>query len=707
MKKHILILLFASVTTLCCYADRIYIMNSPGYNTAGPELIAEITSNGHTVTNNTGPFVLPGGFTSTCVDPVNGYDWLCFFGDNDFTAFIPQIQAFLDAGGKVFYQYEVSCCTQSSSSAAAVASGVTGLGITPNANAYIALDGSAQGGWEAANLSCCAPPFVGNAYKGMDGLPPANQLNATANLNGSTPLIATCLNFGFMFTTTDFLGGANQGGLVGIGDINFWYTGGEPWSNGGTDPVDPALVDYLFPPTGATCFLFPPGCMTTYTNPALQVDLGNDTTLCQGDNLLLDATTAGATYQWQDNSTNPTFNVTIAGTYYVQVSTACGVTSDTIIVNYNPIPVVNLGNDTTFCSGGSLNLDVTTAGATYLWQDNTTNPTYTINSQGTYWVQVSIGSCSATDSIVVAYVAAGSFNFGNDTTLCQGGNVLLDATTPGSTYLWQDNSTNPTFNATTTGTYWVQITTNCGVLSDSIDITFSTAPVITLGNDTTLCQGQNLALDVTTAGATYQWQDNSTNPTFNITTAGTYWVYVDVNGCSDEDSIIVQYLNLSLAQLGPDTMLCDGDVLLLNATSPGANYLWQDNSTAATFNVSALGTYWVRITNGCGSVTDSINVNYQNCQCTIYIPNAFTPNVDEFNPVFSPVASCAMEQYMFSIFDRWGKQIFASSDPAKKWDGMINNVPVQIGVYVYHLTYEFDIPGSDPVTVIGHVNLLR
>lgn len=82
------------------YADRIYIVDGGGYNGAGAELVTAIANNGHTV--DVGAGVIPVGFTTTCNDPVNGYDWLCFFGDFDFTPLTAQIKAFIDAGGKVF-----------------------------------------------------------------------------------------------------------------------------------------------------------------------------------------------------------------------------------------------------------------------------------------------------------------------------------------------------------------------------------------------------------------------------------------------------------------------------------------------------------------------------------------------------------------------------------------------------------------------------
>jgi gliding motility-associated-like protein len=340
MNKQALILVLLCISFLNGYADRIYIMNSPGYNTAEPQLVSAITANGHTVTvNNT--LSLPGGFASTCTDPVNGYDWLCFFGDNNFSGLLPQIQSFINTGGKVFYQYEVSCCTNSTSSAATIVSGLTGLPVTPNSNSYIAL--GATPAWEATNISCCVS-FYGNAYMGLDGLPAANQFQATANLNGSTPAVSTCPNFGFHFATTDFTGTAHKGGIVGMGDLNAWYNGGEPFSNGGTGPVNMLLVSYFFPNDTNRCYLFPPGCLQVYNSNSslIPLELGSDTVLCVGDTIILDATLANATYTWQDNSTNPTFIVTQGGTYSVEVFLNGCSAIDTIIVGQqvcsNPPP---------------------------------------------------------------------------------------------------------------------------------------------------------------------------------------------------------------------------------------------------------------------------------------------------------------------------------------------------------------------------------
>ncbi len=69
-----------------------------------------------------------------------------------------------------------------------------------------------------------------------------------------------------------------------------------------------------------------------------------------------------------------------------------------------PIPKVKLSNDTTLCIGKTIFLDATNQNSTYLWQDSTTNPTYTVNQQGLYWVIVKVDSnCIVSDTIQIYY----------------------------------------------------------------------------------------------------------------------------------------------------------------------------------------------------------------------------------------------------------------------------------------------------------------
>ena len=341
-----------------------------------------------------------------------------------------------------------------------------------------------------------------------------------------------------------------------------------------------------------------------------KLEFGNDTILCKGEILTLDASNANATYLWQDNSTNPTFNVSQQGTYWVEVTNSYGTTSDTIKVNYNSKPLIELGSDTTLCQGEILTLDASNTNATYIWQDNSTNPTFNVTQQGIYRVKVTTNNCSVLDSINVNYNLTLLADLGKDTTLCQGEILTIDASNSNASYLWQDNSTNSTFNVSQPGTYWVKVTNSCETTSDTINVNYSLKLLAKLGKDTTLCQGEILSLDASNINASHLWQDNSTLPNLKITNPGTYWVKVS-NSCeTTSDTINVNYILTPFINLGEDTTLCQGEILTLNVSNTNATYLWQDNSTLPNLKIINPGTYWVKVSNSCETTSDTINVNY-------------------------------------------------------------------------------------------------
>ncbi len=337
------------------------------------------------------------------------------------------------------------------------------------------------------------------------------------------------------------------------------------------------------------------------------VDLGPDANLCTGDNLLLDATSSGGPYLWQDNSVAGTFNVTTGGTYFVEVGTGTCLGYDTVVVNYGTGPVFSLGNDTTLCTGDSHLLDVSAQAGPFLWQDNSIASSFNVTAAGQYFVEIGTAPCVGYDTINILYDVYPVINLGPDANLCTGDNLLLDATASGGPYVWQDASTNPTFNVTTAGQYYVDVGTQC-VSSDTVDVAFVTAPVFSLGNDTTLCDGETLNLDMSAEAGPFLWQDNSTLSSFNVTSAGTYSVEIGTAPCSATDDIIVSYESYPAFTLGPDAALCDGDDIQFDFSAETGPYLWQDGSTNPTFMATTSGTYWIEIGGMCPT-RDSIDVN--------------------------------------------------------------------------------------------------
>ncbi len=232
------------------------------------------------------------------------------------------------------------------------------------------------------------------------------------------------------------------------------------------------------------------------------------------------------------------------------------------------------------------------------------SPYHIFTDTGTYNVILFAhfqGGYSDSDTVAITIYPLPNTNLGNDTTICSGNTLVLDASFPvGSSYLWQDASTDSTFDATAAGNYNVTVTSMNGCVSrDTMNLSLYPLPIVDLGNDTLICDGQTLTLDVTNSGIVYLWQDGSTNGTFLVSSQGLYWTKVtDVNTCSKTDSINVTYVPLPPLNLGNDTLICLGDFLTLNATSPNCTYHWNNGSTNPTQDVSVTGSYWVTITDG-------------------------------------------------------------------------------------------------------------
>lgn len=91
----------------------------------------------------------------------------------------------------------------------------------------------------------------------------------------------------------------------------------------------------------------------------------------------------------------------------------------------------------------------------------------------------------------------------------------------------------------------------------------------------------------------------------------------------------------------------------------------------------------------------------------VWIPNAFTPNGNGRNDVFTPVFSdpTYVTKYELLIFDRWGNMLFRSDDPYKGWDGRNKGTMVEEDTYVYRVM----VQGLDGIShrYIGHVNVIR
>jgi gliding motility-associated-like protein len=351
--------------------------------------------------------------------------------------------------------------------------------------------------------------------------------------------------------------------------------------------------------------------------PVPSVSLGIDTSLCAGETILLqpNSNTIG-NWLWPDGSTNSSLVVFDSGTIDVIISNACGIAYDTIAVSLlDPIPPLDLGVDTSLCPGESITLSINIPSVDIEWSDGSDNSNFIVNSEGIYYANISNSCGISSDTIhVISLPAVPSLDLGPDIPLCPGEQTTLTQLITGMNYLWQDGSTGNSFLADHDQLIVLTISNICGMSTDSLNIILNNeGPDVDLGDDVHGCDGDSVNLVSNISNVNYLWQDGSTNASFIANASGEYYLQVS-NACgTDTDTVIVDiHGDIPQPDLGPDTILCEGETLMLisNADSETSS-LWQNGSSQLTFPVNAAGTFILTQSNHCGQKMDSIHIDYQ------------------------------------------------------------------------------------------------
>lgn len=189
----------------------------------------------------------------------------------------------------------------------------------------------------------------------------------------------------------------------------------------------------------------------------------------------------------------------------------------------------------------------------------------------------------------------------------------------------------------------------CATLVTSIEADVALPPVVSLGEDISVCEGKTIIFDISESMGTYLWQDGSTEPIFEISEAGTYSVEVRNECGTDRASLEVGFV------------VCEEE----------------------------------------GG--DSGN----NCKLTFL--NAFSPNEDGTNDFFRPYTNCNLASYHLEIYSRFGNKIFETDDYNEGWNGVFENQPQPVGVYAWHATYTLQDESGQTSSKMekGNLTLIR
>jgi len=389
-------------------------------------------------------------------------------------------------------------------------------------------------------------------------------------------------------------------------------------------------------------------------NPNPQTSIQpNPALVCAGTPIVLNGSPSGGSgvyvgHLWEGQVSplnnaqvqNPTFLTPTAGSYSLSYTVTdnngCKGRSD-VAVTVNGLPIVEAGEDRVICQGKSATLVASASGGTpaytFTWSDGFVGAQNTVLPVATtiYYVTVTDASnCIGVDSVTVVVNPNPTASAGSDQEICNGETAILVASatggTGGYTYQWSNGvsgSGNPVAPEVTT-TYSVTVTDSKGCTDiAAVTVTVFPVPVINLGPDQEICEGEEANLDATISSGTepytINWSDGSSSASRVVTPTETttYSLTVtDAQTCSDEASIKVTVNKKPKVNLGPDQEICEEEEVTLQATAtegtpPYRSFSWNNGKNGETIKEKPTETteYKVKVVDDKGCEAEaSVNV---------------------------------------------------------------------------------------------------
>ncbi len=481
---------------------------------------------------------------------------------------------------------------------------------------------------------------------------------------------------------------------------------------------------YTVSGTAATCVGTSTVTVTVNPGPVVSAT-ATPSVICTGGTSQLAATStvAGTTYNWMPGSLNgsPVSVSPLTSTTYIVTGTALGCTDTaSVTITVNPIPIIQISPASpSICFGDSISLYASSniANTTYSWDNGVNNDSIRVSPPNTISFKVigTSNACYDSASVIVIVNPIPQVNIlPINPTICYGDSISLIASSNlASTNFTWDNSSNTSsiyVGPTVSTPYYVIGVSNLCVDTAFINVTVNPLPVVTITADNNpICEGVTSTL---TAGSsipstTYYWNTNSTSNNISVTPSSSTYYYVTgtINNCHDSTSILISVIPTQYVNLGPDRNICEGDEVILNASSLTGSFLWSDGSTSSSIIVSVAGLYWLTVNNSGCLASDTVVLDPCN---EIWVPTGFSPNGDGKNDFFKSEHT-GIETLSMYIFDRWGENIFTTYKIGEGWDGLYQGKEVQQGVYFWVIKY-FEKIGSSALKekeIHGTVTLFR
>jgi len=263
----------------------------------------------------------------------------------------------------------------------------------------------------------------------------------------------------------------------------------------------------------------------------------------------------------------------------------------------------------------------------------------------------------------------------------------------------------------------------CGTTTKTVNVGFTDNLTLTTSNDTAVCAGAPVPMIATSAATTYAWSPGGglsnvgiSNPVATVNANTTYTVTASLNGCVRTKAINISTKANPVISAGSAKTIVDGDVAILDGSSPNNNIqsiLWSPAATItsgvssytayAKPSVTTTYTLTIKDNNNCTSAANTVITVIPYCIKTM---DAFTPNGDGINDKWIVTAGGACtSQVMVNVFNRNGDKVYSNENYQNNWDGTYKGKTLPDATYYYVNT--FKLINGNTLTLKGDVTILR
>jgi len=440
------------------------------------------------------------------------------------------------------------------------------------------------------------------------------------------------------------------------------------------------------------------------------ITASNDS-ICKHGTSILTVTDSGnghVRYKWNTGGTTSSVTIsdTESTTYTVTVYGICDSVVKTITIKTIPPPSPVVTGTLSKCKGAKDTLTVN-GGNSYKWSNGaTTSSIYITDTGTTTYTVTTYGICdSVKKTITVTLIPPPSPVVTGASSKCKGFTDTLSVS-GGTKYLWGNGSTTNNYitgpiNADSTITVIAYNSSGC---SDTTHykVNLAPSPNVILTPPTVACAGNPVILQAKTTGVSpfeYVWSPGGQTTgsiTVNPDSTESYTVVVS-NGCVVTKTTTVTPDNPMLNACCDKTIFIGDDTLITASGTNAKLYQWNPsvnclNPPCSLVQVtpSVTTAYTVTMTDSSGCQIESVVTIMVEQPCSNFIvPNVFTPNnpgtLGLDNAFYIKVQN--ITSWSIFIFDRWGKEVFTSTNPNESWNGKTESGgDAPAGVYYYEIT---------------------